>query len=143
MLKFTSIIIFFANYWAKGSGQPIRTLELKGSNAQLYNILDIVNQNKNHSNNRRNVDICEENLNRNNKENKQHLKQWIKNALSDNKYSTHPIKKEEHFQIKVISRKHSAFDTRRQKVKTELRELEEMDGILRMLQKNQMIWTRV
>ena len=143
MLKFTSIIIFFANYWAKGSGQPIRTLELKGSNAQLYNILDIVNQNKNHSNNRRNVDICEENLNRNNKENKQHLKQWIKNALSDNKYSTQPIKKEGHFQIKVIRRKHSAFETRRQKVKTELRELEEMDGILRMLQKNQMIWARV
>ena len=82
-------------------------------------------------------------LHRYEKDKKQHVKQWIKNALSDNEYSTLPIKKEGHFQIKVISNKHSAFETKRQKVKSELRELEEMNGILRMLQKNQMIWARV
>ena len=118
MLKLTSIIIFFVDYLAKGSGQPIRTLELKGSNVQFSNILDIVNQKKYNSNNIRNVDIYVRNLYRNNKENKQHLKQWIKNALSDNDYSPQPIKKEGHFQIKVICRQHSAIEMKRQKVMT-------------------------
>ena len=126
-----------------GSGRPIRTLELKGSNVQFSNILDIVNQNKYHSKKRQNVGVGWQNLNRYDKDKKQHVKQWIQNALSDNDYSPQPIKKEGHFQIKVICRKHSAIEIKRLKVKTDLKELEEMDGILRMLQKNQMIWARV
>ena len=121
-----------------GSGQPIRSLQLKGSNTQFSNILNIINQNK-----RQNVDLRWQNLHRNEKAKEPHVKQWIKNALCDNDYSAQPITKEGNFQIKVISHKHSAFETKRQKVKSELRELEEMNRILRMLQKNQMIWARV
>ena len=67
-----------------GSGQPIRTLQLKGSNLQFSNILYIVNQNKYNSNKRQNVDVRWQNLNRYDKDKKQNVKQWIKNTLSDN-----------------------------------------------------------
>ena len=126
-----------------GSGQPIRTLKLKGSIAQFSNTLGIVNQKKYPTNKKQNVDVRLQNLHRYNKEKKKHVKHWIKNALSDNNFSTQPIKKEGIFQIKVVSQKHSLFETKRQKVKRELRELEEMDGILRLLKKNQLIWARV
>ena len=95
MLKFTVITIFFVNYLAIGSGQP----KLKGSNSQFSNILGIVNQNKYLTNKRQNVDVRLQNLHRYNKEKKQHVKQWIKNALSDNNFSTQPFKNEGLFQI--------------------------------------------
>ena len=126
--------------WQMVIVEPIRTLKLTGSKLLFADIQDIINKSVKSTDDQKVNNPLQSGLRIGNT--KEHtVKHWMKKAVRHNTYSILPLTKNCHFKIKVLNQRNSDYQLCRKRAENNLKKLEEMDAVIRKLQK--MSWPRV